>query len=206
MEFCAITESSSPAGHHDGLCDTLREEGHSSASGLALRICLVGKVCSGCRGPLCERDVVSEALELVDEASGLAFGVAGGEVVAAEVAVGLAGGEHVPDRAEHAVLDGAQRLLVSQPGLKAPVLGGEVTGLDADRGHRGLFERVVEPLRAVAGLARAALAGRLVVAGTASGPRREVPRAGETGHVGADLTDDAFGAATLEAGHCAQQF
>src|SRR3954470_12222962 len=85
-----------------------------------------GKVGSGCRGPLGERDVVSEAFELVDEASGLAFGVAGGEVVAAELAVGRAGEEHVPDGAERAVLDGAEGLLVSAPGLEALVLGGEV--------------------------------------------------------------------------------
>ena len=52
------------------------------------------------RGLLGERDVVSEAFELGDEAFGLAFGVAVGEVVAAEVAVGLAGAEHVPDRAD----------------------------------------------------------------------------------------------------------
>jgi len=43
---------------------------------------------------------VAEAFELFDEALGLAFGVALGELVGAEVAVGLAGGEHVPDRAE----------------------------------------------------------------------------------------------------------
>src|SRR4051794_37211720 len=58
---------------------------------------LTGKVRSGCRGLLGERDVVSEAFELGDEASGVAFGISVGEVVAAELAVGLAGGEHVPD-------------------------------------------------------------------------------------------------------------
>jgi hypothetical protein len=61
--------------------------------------CLAGKVRSGCRGLLGERDVVSEAFELFDEPFGLAFGVAVGEVVGAEVAVGLAGAEHLPDRA-----------------------------------------------------------------------------------------------------------
>src|SRR4051812_20217603 len=61
----------------------------------------------------CERDGVAEALELFDEALGLAFGVALGEVVGAEVAVGLAGGEHVPDRAEQRVLDGAECALVA---------------------------------------------------------------------------------------------
>ena len=40
---------------------------------------------------------MAEALELGDESSGLAFGVAFAEVVAAEVAVELAGGEHVPE-------------------------------------------------------------------------------------------------------------
>ena len=39
---------------------------------------------------------MSERFELGDDASGLAFGVAAAEVVAAEVAVKLAGGERVP--------------------------------------------------------------------------------------------------------------
>jgi hypothetical protein len=43
---------------------------------------------------------VSEAFELFDEALGLAFGIAVDEGVGAEVAVGLAGAEHVPDRAD----------------------------------------------------------------------------------------------------------
>ena len=64
------------------------------------RVCLMGKVRSGCRGPLCERDVVSEAFELFDEPLGLPLRIALREVVGAEVAVGLAGGEHVPDRGE----------------------------------------------------------------------------------------------------------
>src|SRR3954451_23852552 len=137
---------------------------------------LTGKVRSGCRGPLLERDVVSEPFELFDEAFGLAFGVAVGEVVGAEVAVGLAGAEHVPDGADQGVLDRAQGAFVAASGLQAPVLRGEVVGLDADRGHGGFFEREVQPLGAVAGLAGAALAGRLVVAGTLAGPRREMPR------------------------------
>src|SRR3954469_8339359 len=63
-----------------------------------------------------------------------------------------------------------------------------------------------QPLGPVAGLARAALAGRLVVAGAAAGPGREVPRGRELGHVGADLGEDALRAAALDAGHRAQQF
>src|SRR3954454_6856149 len=102
---------------------------------------LTGKVRSGCRAPLRERDGVSEAFELFDEPLGLAFGVALGEVVAAEVAVGLAGGEHVPDRADDRVLERAERTLVAASGLESSVLGLEVVALDADRGHGGLLER-----------------------------------------------------------------
>src|SRR3954449_5429628 len=93
------------------------------------RVCLTGKVRSGCRGSFGQRDVVPEAFELFDEALGLAFGVALGEVVGAEVAVGLAGGEHVPDRVEQRVLDGAEGAegaLVAAAWLEALVLRGGV--------------------------------------------------------------------------------
>src|SRR3954452_512822 len=169
-------------------------------------VCLTGKVRSGCRGPLCERDVVPEAFELFDEALGLAFGVALGEVVGAEVAVGLAGAEHVPDRADHGVLDGAERAFVAAAGLEPLVLRGRVVGLDADRGHGGFFEREVQPLRAVARLAGPALAGGLVVAGALAGPRRQVSGRREASHIGPDLGEDAFGAAALDADDRAHQF
>src|SRR3954468_24954834 len=110
-----------------------------------------------------------------------------------------------PDRADHRVFDRAEGALVSAARLEPSVLGFEVVALDTDRGHGGLLEREVQPLRAVAGLARAALAGRLIVAGAAAGPRREVPRGRELGHVGADLADDALGAAALDAAHRAHQ-
>src|SRR5829696_5133431 len=167
--------------------------------------CLTGKVRSGCRGPFGERYVMSEAFELGDEASGVAFGVAVGEVVAAEVAVGLAGGEHVPDRADHGVLDGAERTFVAASWFEAPVLGFEVVTLDADGGHGGLFEREVQPLGPVARPAGAALAGRLVVAGAQTGPGREMACGRKARHVGADLADDALRAAVLDARDRAQQ-
>ena len=45
-----------------------------------------------------EDDGVSEGFELGDEPAGFAFGVqAGGEVVGAELVVGLSGGQDVPD-------------------------------------------------------------------------------------------------------------
>src|SRR3954447_11736513 len=141
-----------------------------------LRLLLTGKVRSGCHDPLRERDGVPESFELFDEPLDLAFGVALGEVVAAEVAVGLAGGEHVPDCADDRVLEGAERALVAASGLEPSVLGFEVVALDADGGHGGFLEGEIEPLRAVAGLAGAVLAGRLVVARAQPGPGREVPR------------------------------
>src|SRR3954447_9450281 len=115
-----------------------------------------------------------EAFELGDEPSGLAFGVTVGEVVAAEVAVGLAGREHVPDRAEHRVLDRAEGAFVAAARLEPPVLRFEVVALDPDRGHGGFFEREVQPFGSVAGLAGSAFAGGLVVAGALAGPGRQM--------------------------------
>src|SRR5450755_2871261 len=76
---------------------------------------------SGCQGRVLEGDGVSESFELGDEPSGLAFGVAAGEVLAAEVVVELAGGEHVPDSAEHRVFDGAECAAVAELGFLAAV-------------------------------------------------------------------------------------
>ena len=98
-----------------------------------------------------EGNVVSEGLEPGDEAFGRAFGVAALVVVAAEVVVGLAGGEHVPVGDQHRVFDGAERAAVPDARLEALVLGGEVGVLAADRGQGGFFERDPEshllPLR-----------------------------------------------------------
>jgi hypothetical protein len=73
---------------------------------------------SGSSGGWLARDVVSERLELGDEALGVAFGVAALELVAAEVVVGLAGAEHVPVGDQHRVLDGAERAPVADAGLR----------------------------------------------------------------------------------------
>jgi len=57
------------------------------------RFCLAASVKSGLPRLPCARDVVSETFDPSDEALGPAFGVASGEVVGIEVAVGLAGRE-----------------------------------------------------------------------------------------------------------------
>src|SRR3954467_11801123 len=107
----------------------------------------------GSRSGWLKGDAGSEGFELGDEALGVAFGVAALEVVAAEVAVSLAGGEHVPVGDQHRVLDGAERAAAPDPGLKALVLRLQVAVAGADGGQRGLFERDPEPFGAVAGAA-----------------------------------------------------
>jgi hypothetical protein len=69
---------------------------------------------------------VAEFLEFGDESFGDAFGVTALEVVAAEFAVDLAGGEHVPVGDQHRVFDCAERAAVSDPGSESLVLGLEV--------------------------------------------------------------------------------
>src|SRR5579875_2942616 len=150
-------------------------------------------------------DLVSESFELGDEPSGLAFGVAAGEVVAAEVVVDLAGGEHVPAGADDRVLDGADGAAVPELGLLATVEGLEVAAVGADRGERRVLERVVEPLAPFTGPAGATLAGGLVVAGTLPGPGRQVAGRREHAHIEADLGDDVFGGAPLDARAGTQQ-
>ena len=95
----------------------------------------------GLRGCLrLQGDGVSEGLQLGDEALGRFGWVAALEVVAAEVAVDLAGLEHVPVGDQDRVLDGAQRAAVPEARLEALVLSSEIGALAADRGKGGFLE------------------------------------------------------------------
>jgi hypothetical protein len=76
----------------------------TAASCVGFGTALTGKSRPRLCGRLLEVDGVAEAFELGDEALGGLFGVAAGEVVAAEVVVDLAGGEHVPDGDDDRVL------------------------------------------------------------------------------------------------------
>jgi len=82
---------------------------------------------------------------------------------------------------------------------------GEVVVLGTRGGVRGFNECFAEPLRAVAGPSRVVLAGRLVVAGTHSGPRREMPGGREPSHVGTDLGEEHFRGSSVNAGDRSQQ-
>src|ERR1035441_1711427 len=155
---------------------------------------------SGGLGQRFEGDVVAERLQAGDEAFGESFGVAALVVVAAEFAVGFAGGEHVPVGDEHRVLDGAECAAVPDAWFEALVLGLEVAVLGSGGGQRGFLERDPEELAAFASASGVAFAGGLVVAGAACGPGGEVPGAGEHAHVGADLGDHRLGGALSDAG------
>ena len=89
---------------------------------------------------------MSEGLEASDEPLGFAFGVASLEVVAAEVAVELAGAQHVPAGADDRVLDRAERLLVTAARSESCVLRGEVDIVGANRGDGDLLQSPVQPL------------------------------------------------------------
>src|SRR5688572_32866261 len=96
---------------------------------------------SGSSSGWLECDVVSEGFELGDEAFGVAFGVAALEVVAAEIAVGLAGGEHVPVGDQHRVFDRAERAAVTQAWFEPLVLSGEIRSCCGSRPGRLLRAR-----------------------------------------------------------------
>ena len=78
---------------------------------------------SGRLGECLKGDSVAEAFDLGNEPLDLSFGISFAKVVAAEVAVQLAGAEHVPDRADDRVFDGAERAGVSDPGSESPGIG-----------------------------------------------------------------------------------
>ena len=122
------------------------------------------------------------------------------EVVAAEIAVGLAGGEHVPVGDEHRVLDGAERAAVPEAGFEPLVLGLEVAVFGAGRGQRGFLERDPEELAALAGRPERRLPADWSLPGQRPGPGGEVPGGGEHAHVDADLGDHHLGGAGGDAG------
>ena len=81
--------------------------------------------------------------------------------------------------------DGDDRLLVSAAATDAQVLGAQVCVFGAPGGAvGGLDQGDPQPAVALACLARAALAGGLVVAGADRGPARGVPVGGKALDVG----------------------
>lgn len=72
-------------------------------------------------------------------------------MVAAEVAVGLAGGEQVPDDDQDRVADPDRGALWAATGADLRVLGCEVGVLGTSGSLAGFDQRLVKPFRAVTG-------------------------------------------------------
>src|SRR5260370_27516387 len=96
---------------------------------------------SGASGGWLEGDLVAEGLESGDQAAGFAVGVlAASEEVGAELVVGDAAGQDVPDDDEHGVGDDDDRFLlgigaaVAAPFHDMPVVEGLEVAVVADRG------------------------------------------------------------------------
>jgi len=100
--------------------------------------------------------------------------------------------------------DRAERTTVPDPRSEPLVLRLQVAVVGADRGHRGVLERVVEPFGSLAAATGAALARRLVVARALACPRGEVAGGREHRHVGADLGEDVLRGAGLDPAERAQ--
>ncbi len=141
-----------------------------------------------------EGDCVAECFELFDEAAGAVFGgVAAGEPVGAEFAVGDAVGDDVVVGDQDVVVGGAGCFRVAAAAADLPVVGGEVGVLAAGGGVGGLGERGAQPGVAVASFAGAASVAGLVGVGADRGPGDEPLGAAENAHVEAALGDQHLG-------------
>src|SRR5262245_64404853 len=100
-------------------------------------------------------------------------------VVLSEVAIRGMASQEIVDRDEQGVSDGDHRLLMAPMAHDAPVARRQGPPAVADRTEGGLGERRAEPGIAPARLARAMLAGALVVARTERRPTGQMTGAGE---------------------------
>src|SRR5665811_360734 len=137
-----------------------------------------------CGVGLVQGDGVTHAFQLSDQRAGFAFGVAAPvEVVPAELGVGHLVGQDVPGGDEDGVTHRAGGLGRSLAAAQPVVLGGQVDVLAAGGGLGRFGQRLAQPRVALAGPAGLASPGRLVVARAHPGPRRQMRRGGEAGHV-----------------------
>src|SRR6266702_1958197 len=120
-------------------------------------------------------------------------GVAAGEPVGAEFAVGDAVGDDVVVGDQDVVVGGAGCFRVAAAAADLPVVGGEVGVLAAGGGVGGLGERGAQPGVAVASFAGAASVAGLVGVGADRGPGDEPLGAAENAHVEAALGDQHLG-------------
>jgi len=162
----------------------------------------------GSGGDRLDGDFVTEALDLVGEASSVSLFVTSAvEPVSPEVGVVGFVGQDVPDDDQHRVgddEDGLGLALLAEPAAEPPVQGDVVAVLRV-RGRPGrLNERRSQGGVALARLPRSALAGGLVVARAHPCPAGEVGGRREPAHVHPDLGHDHFGGDPADAHDGAQ--
>src|SRR5688572_19519621 len=107
----------------------------------------------------------------------------------------------MPHDAQDAVCDGGDGFLVAAASGQALILARKVGVLAACGGVGGFDEPGSEPDVAFASLAALALAGAFVVARADTGPRCQVPGAGEPVDGRADLSEQDLSGALADAAH-----
>src|SRR3954447_10131080 len=157
-------------------------------------------------GDGCESDGVAEGFELLDVFAGGAVrvGAAAGVVRAEVVVAGLGLRQQVPD-------DDQDRPPDRDGGSRASAAAGQASvavaeeGVGARGGDGGFAEGLAEVGVAVSGGTTAlVLPGGLVDSGGETGPRAQVRRGGEAGHVQTDLGEDGPGGGGADAGDLIQ--
>src|SRR5438094_389758 len=123
------------------------------------------------------------------------------EVGGTEVAIIGVVAKHVVRSGEHRGGYREDGFLGSPTALDAQELRAEVAVLLPRRGPRGLHQGGLEPRIARACAIGQTFTGALMQPGTEPGPRHEMSRAGEAGHIEADLGDDHARHGFTDAGH-----
>src|SRR3954469_482746 len=147
---------------------------------------------------------VAQLVKLVEEPAGLTGFVLGvkpvGEVVGAEVLVGLVAGEHGPNGDQDRVADRDQGPFLAATRDDTPVAGSQVGALAAGGVDRDLAQDGFEPRVTVPGRGWDTAGAGLVVARAHPGPGGQVRGGTESGRVGADLSEDDLGGAAADRG------
>src|SRR6266498_3958510 len=143
-----------------------------------------------------EVDGVAEGLQLADQPALLGVGVVvAGEVVSAKIAVAGTVVQDEPDDHQQVVGDrdgGLAAALLAEPAVQ-PAEAGTQVGAGPPSSPGRLHQRLADLTVALAGLAAAVLAGRLVVARAQPSPGGQMIGGRETRHINADLADKHLG-------------
>jgi hypothetical protein len=145
--------------------------------------------------------LVAEGLELADEVARLAVlvEVLVVEVGAEVVVAGGGAGEEIPGDHVDGAGDGDEGPLLAAATDETPIALAQA-GVGLGRAGGGLAEHALEVAVALAGFARSAPWPGLDGAGRQLGPRHQVRRGGELGHVQADLGDGDLGGVYTDPG------